>query len=591
MNATVAVPLLSFVSIDLAVLVIYIALIVAVGVVFSRYMRSTRDLFAAGGNAPWWMAGISSYMTFFSAGTFVVWGSIAYVLGWVAITIQWVIVVGTLVATIFFAHRWKRAGVDSPIQFLEERFSGPVRQLYVWVRLPFGVLLAAQATYSIAVLVHHQIDVFSLDTVIVIIVVVLVLYTVLGGLWAVLTTDLLQCFVLTFVTILALPIALKAAGGLQSFVDNAPKGFFQLAQDAADYAQPNRVKFTWSYFFWWTIFQTFFICTLWEFIQRFQSCRSERDAKRSGFLVAGMYVIMPIFWLVPLMVYRVINPAYYNPTDPLATKQAEVVYVGMCQALLPAGLTGLALAAMISATVSSVSAGLNVMSAVATRDFYARLFRKNASERELVLAGRIILLLLGTMVALVACRIKSWGGVVEFLFAILPIMIGPMAVPFLWGVVSRRTNAAAVWWAVLLGIGSSLIVQFVLPNFGFEVTLAGKLMASLAVPFTVLLVCSVSTHPSPKEQRQIDAFFARMKTPLQVPPRRTRADYRPIGIVGLLTGGLGVIMLQLLWFVEQQRWFILLFCLTLITLGTCLWLSARFAGQRDGSQHQASAQN
>ena len=182
MNATIPAPLLGVASIDLAVLVIYVALIVVVGAVFSRYMKSAKDLFAAGGNAPWWMAGISSYMAFFSAGTFVIWGSIAYIFGWVAITIQWVIVVGTLVATVFFAKRWKRAGVDSPIQFLEERFSAGVRQLYVWVRLPFGVLLAAQATYSIAVLAHHQIGTYSLNTVIVVMVAVLVLYTVLGGL-------------------------------------------------------------------------------------------------------------------------------------------------------------------------------------------------------------------------------------------------------------------------------------------------------------------------------------------------------------------------------------------------------------------------
>lgn len=584
MNMTVVAPLLGFASIDSAVLVIYIVLIVVVGAVFSQYMKSARDLFAAGGNAPWWMAGISSYMAFFSAGTFVIWGSIAYIFGWVAVTIQWVIVVGTFVATVFFAKRWKRAGLDSPIQFLEERFSASVRQLYVWVRLPFGVLLAAQATYSIAVLAHHQIGAYSLNTVIVAMVTVLVLYTVLGGLWAVLTTDLLQCFVLTFVTVLALPVALKAVGGLETFVDKAPVGFFRLAQDAADYAEPSRVKFTWSYFFWWTIFQTFFICTLWEFIQRFQCCRSERDAKRSGYLVAGMYVIMPIFWLVPLMVYRVMNPSYYDPADPLATKQAEVVYVAMCQDLLPVGLTGLALAAMISATVSTVSAGLNVMSAVVTRDFYARLFRRDASERELVLAGRGVLIVLGVIVALVACKIKSWGGVVEFLFMILPIMIGPMAVPFLWGVISRRTGATAVWCAVLSGIACTLAVQFLAPEFGWEVTLASKLMASLAVPFLVLLICRVLTRPTAKKQQQIDAFFVRMDSPLDSLPQGKGTDYGPIGIVGLLTAGLGVIMLQLIWFVKEQRLAILAFCLGLTIFGISLWLFARSAGRGNRSR-------
>lgn len=562
-------------EIKLTVLAIYVVLMVGVGLVFSRYMKSAKDLFAAGGNAPWWMAGISSYMAFFSAGTFVIWGSIAYVYGWVAITIQWVIVVGTMVATIFFAHVWKRVGTDSPIQFLENRFSLSVRQLYVWIRLPFGILLSAQATYSLAILVHHQIDGYTLNTIIITIVAMLVLYTILGGLWAVLTTDLLQFLVLTMVNIIMLPLALKDVGGLSSFVDKAPAYFFQLAQNAANYSEPNKVKFTWNYFFWWTVFQIFFISTLWEFIQRFQCCRSERDAKKSGYLVAGLYCIMPVFWFLPLMIYRVINPSYYNPTDPLATRQAEPVYIAMCQQLLPSGLTGLALAAMVSATVSTVSASLNVMSAVLTRDFFARLFKKNASERELVLVGRTVLLILGVVVAMVACKIQSWGGVLEFLFIILPIMIGPLAVPFLWGVVSRRTSATAVWWAVLLGIACSLGVQFLLPMWNLEVTLANKLMASIAAPFIVLLIGRTRMQPNAEKQREINAFFDLMKAPPMTDATRVTTVQGPVTAVGMLIVGFGILMLQLLWLIKEQRLLISLFCFGFIVFGISVWLTNR----------------
>ena len=79
--------------IDLTVIAVYLALMIFVAVNFARYMKSTKDLFTAGSNAPWWVSGLSLYITIFSAGTLVAWGSIAYVFGWIVITIQWIITV------------------------------------------------------------------------------------------------------------------------------------------------------------------------------------------------------------------------------------------------------------------------------------------------------------------------------------------------------------------------------------------------------------------------------------------------------------------------------------------------------------------
>ena len=562
--------------IDLAVVGVYVVFMIVGGGVFARYMKSARDLFAAGGNAPWWVAGISSYMTFFSAGTFVVWGSLAYIFGWLGITIQWAIAVGQLVVTVFLARRWKRVGIDSPVQFLEERFNFSVRQLYVWGRLPFAVLMSAQAVYSISVLAHDQIGSgYSLNTVIAVMTAVVVIYTVLGGLWAVLTTDVLQFFVVTLVTFMALPLALREVGGLGAFIDNAPAGFFQLAQDASDYAEPQKVNYTWHYFFAWVVFQIFLIGAWWEIIQRFQSCRSEKDARRSGYLIVVCYTIMPLFWLGPLMIYRVIDPSYYDPADPLATKQAEAVYTAMCRRLFPVGLTGLALAAMISATGSMVNSALNVMSAVVTRDFYARLLRKSASEKELLLAGRAAIIVFGILVTFMACRIQGWGGVVKYLFIILNILAGPVAVPFVWSIISRRTSAAAVWLAVLGGVGVSAAIEFVCPRYELQFTLAGKQLASTLVPLGILIISSAVTRPGLEKRQAVDAFFRRMNTPLTTIPHKHAAYYGPIGLIGVLTAVLGAAILQLVWLVQEQRLLISVFSLVMVVFGVSLKVVCR----------------
>lgn len=566
--------------IDLTVVAAYVVLMLAVGGVFARYVKSAKDLFAAGGNAPWWVAGISSYMTLFSAGTFVVWGSLAYVFGWLAITIQWAVAVGMMVVTVFLSRRWKRTGIDSPIQFLEERFSFGVRQLYVWGRIPFGVLMAAQAIYSVSVLAHDQIGAgYTLNMVIAIMTAIVVIYTVLGGLWAVLTTDVLQFFVVTLVTLLSLPLALSEVGGLGMFMEKAPAGFFQLAQHASDYVEPHHVNFTWGYFFGWVLFQIFCVGAWWEIIQRFQSCRSEKDARRSGWVVVVFYTIMPIFWLGPLMVYRVIDSSYYDPAAPLATRQAEVAYVAMCRRLFPVGLTGLALAAMISATGSMVNSSLNVMSTVVARDLYARLFRKNASGKELLLVGRATIAGFGVLITFLAWQIQSWGGVVEYLFRIFNILAGPLAVPFVWGIVSRRTSATAVWLAVLGGVGVCSVIEFALPRYDWEIALPGKVLASTAVPLAILIVGSAIARPSLQKRRMIDAFFKRINTPLSIVDERPAASYAPIALIGVLITVLGVALLQFVWFVQEQRLLISLFGFIMIVFGVSLKLVCKRRSQ------------
>ena len=154
-------------------------------------------------------------------------------------------------------------------------------------------------------------------------------------------------------------------------------------------------------------------------------------------------------------------------------------------------------------------------------------------------------------------------------------MIGPLAVPFLWAVVSRRTSATAVWWAVLLGIACSLGVQFLLPMWDLEVTLANKLMASIAAPFIVLLIGRTKMQPNAEKQREINAFFDRMKAPPMTDATRVTTVQGPVTAVGMLIVGFGILMLQLLWLIKEQRLLISLFCFGFIVFGISVWLTNR----------------
>jgi SSS family solute:Na+ symporter len=111
------------VTADYVVLACYLLGIFAVGLGLSRRVKDTGDLFAAGERSPWWAAGLSGFMTMFSAGTFVVWGGIAYRLGFVAVVINLMYGIAAILVGLLIAGRWKRLGLKTPAQFIELRLA------------------------------------------------------------------------------------------------------------------------------------------------------------------------------------------------------------------------------------------------------------------------------------------------------------------------------------------------------------------------------------------------------------------------------------------------------------------------------------
>ena len=114
---------------DHIVIMGYFVLLTLIGLYFWRRMRHVRDLFTAGGNVPWWLTGISFYLTGFSAFSFVAYSEMAYRFGLVAMTLAWSAAVAMLAGTIFLAARWQRARIISPVEFLEARFNPVLRQV------------------------------------------------------------------------------------------------------------------------------------------------------------------------------------------------------------------------------------------------------------------------------------------------------------------------------------------------------------------------------------------------------------------------------------------------------------------------------
>ncbi|MFC1606475.1 sodium:solute symporter family protein [Candidatus Latescibacterota bacterium] len=447
---------------DYIVLIVYVAGVFAVGGLFGGKIKTSRDMFAAGGTSPWWVSGLSGFMTMFSAGTFVVWGGIAYKHGAVAISISLCYGVSALFVGWFIAGQWNKTGVTTAAEFIELRFGKAALQFYTWSGMTYKLVSVGVALYSVAVLISALVTLpdgapfrdpstgnLALNWAILVFGGIVVVYTVVGGLWAVLMTDVLQFIVLTLAVTIVVPMILGHAdvGGISGFLAQAPEGFLS----------PTSGDFTWIFMVAWMAIHVFIIGGEWAFVQRFLCVPTEKDARKSSWLFGIMYLVSPVLWMLPPMVYRLINPS----ADP---KEA---YILACREVLPPGVVGLMLAAMFSATASMVDSQLNVFSGVLTRDFYRNMFRPESSEESLVGVGRIITTVLGLVLIGLALAVPYLGGAENVILSITSLIVVPLLAPTVWGLLSKRIGAKSVWLTAGICFCTGALVNFGFSSGGF----------------------------------------------------------------------------------------------------------------------------
>ena len=447
-------------GLDICILVGYLIGLLVLGGILSKKIVTSVDMFAAGEQSPWWVAGISGFMTMFSSGTFVVWGGIAYRSGLVAVTILMTLGISALLVGYFLAARWKHTGATTVSEYIELRYGMVAVQVYSWLGMTFRMVGVGVALYSISVMLAALVPLsetnplcdantghLAVPWTIVLSGVVVVGYTVAGGLWAVLLTDVLQFIVLTAAVLIVIPLVMIEAGGVNRIIASAPQGFFW----------PVSSEFTWLFMGGWIIVHAFKIGGEWAFVQRFLCVPNENDAKKSAYLFGALYLISPVVWMLPPMVYKVIDPAA-NP---------EQAYILACQMALPAGMMGLMLAAMFSATASMADSEINVFAGAFTRDIYRKIFKPDASETHLVAVGRVLTTVLGAVVIAIAIAIPHLGGAEEVILSITGQFVVPMVLPAIWGLFSKRVGSSCIWASMAAGFAAGGIVKFGLAKGGW----------------------------------------------------------------------------------------------------------------------------
>lgn len=446
-------------AIDLAIVALYFLGVFAIGFYFIRRGNSTADYFLASRDASWWAIGASLFSANIGSEHFIGLAGSGAASGLAVGHFEWLASLIILVLGWVFVPFYLRSKVYTMPEFLERRYNRACRVYLAGISLVAYVFTKIAVGLFAGALLLQALLGWSMWKSALALVVATGIYTVAGGLAAVIYTEVMQTVVLIVGALTLMVIGLARVGGLSGLEAQVPAGFFHMMKP------PSHPDFPWTgIFFGAPILGIWYWCTDQVIVQRALAAKDEGHAK-GGTVLAGFLKILPVFMLViPGLVARALYPAEMaadsNSAFPLLVVR-----------LMPTGLVGLMVAAMLAALMSSLSAVFNSSSTIFTMDFY-RHVRPRAGERELVNVGRaatVIMVALGLLWIPFMRYISNQLWI--YLQSVQAYIAPPIAAVFLLGVTWKRANGPGALAALLTG--------FVLgtARFVLELAYAGQPMA------------------------------------------------------------------------------------------------------------------
>ncbi len=533
--------------VDVAIIAVYFVIVFAIGFYFSRKERTSEDYFLASRNVGWFAIGASLFVSNISTEHFIGLAGSGATSGLAVGHFEWLACLILLILGWVFVPFYLRSNVFTMPEFLERRFN---RQCSIYLAsisiLAYIFTKISVHLYAAAVVLERVVG-WSPLTAAIILVVATGIYTIAGGLAAVIYTDLVQTLILIAGAVILTWIGLDRVGGFAGLRAALPADYFHMIKPVSD------SEFPWTGIFLGApILGIWYWCTDQVIVQRVLSARDEGHAK-AGTIFAGFLKILPVFILVlPGLMAYALYPKLFQVVNGRVTN-GDIAYPTLIVNLLPTGLVGLMIAALLAALMGAMSSVFNSASTLVTLDFYKKL-RPSASELQLVAFGRAatgIMVVLGIL----------WVPFIKLLSAQLYIYLQsvqayispPIAVCFILGILWPRLNGA--------GAITSLLVGFVLGalRFLFEVWDKSRHFGAPAIRWLVdinflhyailmfvicagvLIVVSLFT-PAPRRAKLAGLTFATVsekldsiRLPARTLARETRLEHRMnILLTGLL---------------------------------------------------------
>ena len=446
-------PTSKFGWIAYSVLALYLIGILINGAIFSKKMKSTDDFFKAGGRIPWWAAGLSIFGTQLSAITFMAVPAMAYVSNWQKMINNFTIILVAPLVIFIFLPFYRRLNITTAYEYLEKRFNLAARLIgaIFFNIMQFGrigiVLLLPSIALSVATGINQDLCIIAMGA-------LCIAYTCMGGMEAVIWTDVTQVIILTIGAIVALVMLLTGSDGsaLSAAIAEGKTSTFNMS-------------FSLSSENFWVILIGGIALNLVSYgsdqsvIQRYMTTPSEADAKKSIWTNAILSIPATFLFFAigtALFTYFQSNPELLSP----AMQSNDAIFPMYIVNQMPAPLAGLLIAAIFAAAMSSLDSSMNSVSASVTTDFYRRL-KVNVDEESCLKLARIVTLTVGvTGVAfalwMAHSDIKSlWDQLVKY----IGLFGGGLGGLFLLGMLNKRANSTGAICGLLISAATQFFVM------------------------------------------------------------------------------------------------------------------------------------
>ncbi|MBN2128533.1 MAG: sodium/solute symporter [Sedimentisphaerales bacterium] len=524
-------------QLDLAIIIFYLLGIVALGCLAGLRLRratGSENYFLAGGTLRWPVIGLALFSTNISTIHLVSQAEEGYMNGLAYGNMEWMAAFTLIALSLFFAPFYIRSRVTTLPDFLEKRYNAACRNWLAVLSVFSAIFIHIGFSLYTGALVLKGMFGIRIMTSIIAISVLTGLYTIIGGLLAVVVTESIQTVVLLLGAICITAIGYVKVGGWAGISASVEPVKLTVLRGADD---PSHLP-------WYSVFLGYPIIGLWYWcadqtiVQRVLGAKDENHA-RVGPLFAGFIKILPVFIFV---LPGTICLALINKGLIPALEDSADTYSHLIKELLPPGLKGIVAAALLAALMGTVSGALNSIATLFSYDIYKPL-RPQTSEKQLVLIGRVVTFL--AMVLAIAwspyiARFESiYQGCVNLICAIAP----PITVVFVWGVFWRRASSLAA--QVTLYVGSALgLVVFLMdwfkerPALAFwkELNIPGMMSTFyLSVICSVLLVVVSLWNPESLTTAKQRLVWSNWREPLASPGWKGLGDYRILSLILFVT--------------------------------------------------------
>jgi len=497
-------------TVDLTIIIVYLIFVVLLGFYFGKKHDDAEDYFLAGRTLTWPLIGFSLFASNMSSNSLVGLAGAGYNDGFSVYTYEWMAVVILVIFAVFFLPFYLKNKIFTIPEYLEKRFSYSVRAYASSIAIVLNILVDIAATlYAGGVVINMIFPAFGLTTIIIFLAIIAGIYTISGGLAAVVYTDAVQAIILIFGSALITFYAYNAAGGWEAVEAITDPSHFNIIKSIDDEALPYPGIFTGvliiGFYFWGTN----------QYItQRTLAAKNVRQGQW-GAIFAGFLKLSILFVMVfPGAFARVLYPSAGTDATGAALATAldgetlikmDAIYPSLLFDFLPVGILGIVLAGLIAAMMSSLDSGLNSVSTLITMDFYKKL-KPNTSSEDLMKVGRIITLIVMIIAVFWAPQIGKFPKLWDYLQQTLAWFSPPVVALFVLGLFSKRINNQGAIAGIIVGFTFTILLilnvyftnaegvaPVALPNFLY---VAG---IHFAVSVITMYVVSMMTAPPPAE--------------------------------------------------------------------------------------------